>query len=183
MNDTTKLGYKKDATAEEKLALSLAMLESGLDNIETLPDFVTPPKGSYFVESVQKCEAGLNSDGTDVVIKGILVMGDTIELASAPGIDPTTLPEGSYPPAGSLFSFQFHGAIGIQKFKKVFASVSDQLNPSMPVKELVETLASGSVAGLTMITTLRADKEKVDVAADGSTTPKMYAELVSVQMV
>ncbi len=183
MNDSVKLGYKKDMSAEEKLALSLAMLEAGLDTIETLPDFVTPPKGSYFIESVQKCEAGLNEAGTDVVIKGIFVMGETIELASAPGIAPSELPEGSTPVPGSLFFFQFHGAIGIQKFKKVFASVSDQLNPGMQVKELIETLASGSVAGLTMITTLRADKEKVDVDANGNTTPKMYAELVSVQMV
>ena len=158
MNDSVKLGYKAGASAEEKLALGLAMLEAGLDTIETLPDFVHPPKGSYFVDSVLKCTAGLNKDGTDVVISGALVIGETIELASAPGVDPASLPEGSCPVPGSLFGFQFHGAIGIQKFKKVFAAVSDQLNPGMQVKELVETLASGSVTGLTMITTLRADR-------------------------
>lgn len=182
MNDTTKLGYKKDLSDEEKLALSQAMLDSVVSDIEVLPDFVNPPKGSYFIDSVKGCEAGLKPDGKDVQIKVFFVLGHVIELAQYPGTPAEELPEGSYPPEGSLCGYTYTGALGIQKFLKAFASVIQAINPSMTVRELVENLASGTVTGLSMITSMRANNEKMVPNDKGELVPQQYSELVSVQI-
>lgn len=184
MQDSTKLSFKKDMNAEDKLALSLAMLDSAATDIETLPDFVRPPKGSFFIDSIQSCTGGMNETGTDVVIKITMVIGETIELASMPGIPPEELPAGSTPVVGSLVGYQWQGALGIQKFLKAFDSVIQQLNPAIQVRELIETLSSGSVTGLSMITSIRADTQgKVEADETGEMVPRRYSELVSVHMI
>ncbi len=182
MNDSTKLGFKKDMSDEDKLALSQAMLDSSASDIETLPDFVRPPKGSFFLDSVQSCTAGLNQAGTDVQIKIVFIIGETIELAAFPATPVDELPAGACPIPGSLVGYQWQGALGIQKFLKVFDNVIQQLNPAIQVRELIETLGSGSITGLSMITTMRADREKVEPNDLGEMVPVLYSELVSVQM-
>ncbi len=173
-----KLQFKTGMSPEESLALAQTMLDSNFDDIADLAEFVNLPMGTYLFD-VLKAEVGLNADKTGTVIKVVLEVVDTLELAAYPQVKLADLPEGAAPVPGSLASFQYHGAIGIAKFKKCFGDVPTQLGCPTP-KSFIELMGSGQVKNLAGTTTLRADKEKVDVLADGTTKPKMYSELVSV---
>jgi hypothetical protein len=70
--------------------------------------------------------------------------------------------------------------MGIQKFKKCFAPIIQATNPTISVRDFVETLGSGSVVGITIRTTLRASKDDMVLGEDGVTmVPKMFQELVT----
>lgn len=176
-----KLQFKQGMTDAEKLALAQTMMDSNWDEIADLPDFVNLPMGSFLVD-VTRAEAALNKDGTDVVLKVIFEVVDTLELAQFPGVPAADLPAGSAPAPGSLTSYQYHGAIGIAKFKKIFGDTPQKLGAANPT-QFIEILASGAVRNLAITTTLRADKEKVDLQADGSTKPKQYSELVTAALI
>lgn len=181
MNDITKLQATKDMTDEQKLALAQAMMDASFDDIQDLAKFGQYPKGTYFVEGVQSAEIGLNNDNTQVVVRVIFVTGEAIELAQYPNVAAADLPEGAYPPPGSLYSAQWQGPMGIQRFKQIFEPVIKSIDPLMTPRQLVEMLAAGSVQGITIMNTRRNDKEKVELAADGVTqVPVTYNELVTV---
>ena len=181
MNDTTKLQGSKDLTPEQRLELAQAMMDASFDDIQDLAKFVKPPRGSYYIDSIVKCEIGMNQDNTELQISLVTEIGETIELASQPGIPGDAIDPALKPPVGSLYSERWTGPMGIQKFKGVFEHVIKSIDPMMTPRTLVEMLGSNSIQGLSMMTTLRADKEKVEIGEDGVTmVPVTYAGIVSV---
>lgn len=181
---TNKLQGSKDLTPEQRLELAQAMLDASFDDIQDLAKFVKPPRGSFYIDNIVKCEIGMNQDSTDVVIQLIVEIGDTLELASMPGVVGDAIPAESKPPVGSLFSVRWTGAMGIQKFKGVFEQVIKSIDPNMSPRTLVEMLGANSITGMSMMTTLRADKEKVEIGEDGVTmVPVTYAEITAVMAV
>lgn len=179
-----KLAGKSGMSDEERLQLAQAMMDARFYDIETLAQFVNPPKGLYFLERIIKCEQGFNKDNTGLVITLMVELGDVIELAAFPGVTPADLPEGAAPAVGSLAMFSFHGPMGIQQLAQAFKSVIDQIDPAMTPRALVETLGSGSLSGLTMSCTLQASKDKMDPesVAAGDPKPMMFSKLISVMM-
>lgn len=179
-----KLAGKANMTDEERLRLAQAMMDASFTDIEELAQFVNPPKGLYFIERIVKCEQGLNNEGTGLVIKLMVELGEAIELAAFPGMAPADLPEGTVPAVGSLVSYNFHGPMGIQQLALAFKPVITEIDPLMTPRVLVETLGSGSLTGLTMSTTLQASKDKMDPesVAAGDPKPVMYSKLISVMM-
>lgn len=183
MNDVTKLGYVKDMTDEQKAELAAAMLDSSFEDIQDLPDFINLPKGTFEVSNITSADITFN-DKQEPVIRVVTEIGETVELAQFPNTPVTELDPALLPIPGSLTSFRYQGALGIQKFKKAFGPIIQATNPTISVREFVETLGSGAITGITITTTLRASKDDMVLGADGVTmVPKMFQELVSANCV
>jgi hypothetical protein len=174
--------YDQSMSKEDSIELAKAMLNASFSEIEDIPDSIRLPKGIFHIEEVLAAEVLLPSETvSDVAILVRFKVGETVELAQFPGQDPSTLDPKVVPVVGSITSFRFQGVLGIQKFKKVFSPVINNINPDISVTDFVESLGSGAITNLTIQTTLRADKQKKDFAEDGITmVPVMYSELVSV---
>lgn len=176
-----KLGYDKSLNEEQLAALANAMLNVSISDIEVLPDFVQLPRGMFFVEEVISCEIKIDAETQTPIIGVTFKVGETVELAAFPGVSPADIPEENQVAPGGLYSARFQGALGIQKFCKVFASVVQQMPEGTSVVGLVEALSIGQVTGLMFENTRRADKEKKEPnPVTGELQPVTYNELVRV---
>lgn len=175
-----KLGYDKSLNEEQLAAMANAMLNVAITDIEVLPDFVQLPRGIFFADEIKSCEVKVDAETNTPVIGVVLVVGETVELAAFPGVAPSDIPEDQQVPVGGLYSARFQGALGIQKFCKVFASVIQQMPEGTTVTQVVESLALGHVTGLMFENTRRADKEKKEPNAAGELQAVTYNELVRV---
>ena len=140
------------------------LIMSQWDDIEDLPDFVTPPLGDYLFE-ITKCEKGTSKDKTQGAIKIIGALKEVVELARPD--------EDVAPPIGSLCGAAYYGELGVKRFKKIFKDAAIALGANSPA-EMIETLQ-----GATLAVTIRhrADSEKVD---PNTGKPVVYAEWASV---
>jgi hypothetical protein len=146
-----------------ELDLFNSMLGASWDQIEDLPDFVTPAVGDYLVR-VEKCEVGTSADKTQGAIKLIGKIEAVVELSN-----PSDVP----PPEGSLVGGNFVGKVGVQRFKKSMADVAEALGAEGPA-QLIEML-EGNLLAVTF--RQRADKEKID---PNTGKPVVYPEWATI---
>ena len=115
------------------------MMDMAMDSIETLPDFVTPPAGTYnlginkaFIEEYQTKQTATEKAKKSTRIKILYAVDSTIELSSneQPVKD------------GALFSEQFMGTSeGLKYFKRQAMNILNVEEESLKGVSLKEILA------------------------------------------
>lgn len=140
---------RKDMTDSEKAQNFAALLNAGWEDVATIPDFATLPAGTYLF-TTKKCVANMEKASIEVTLE----MQAMLELANEADAD-------KVPPVGSLhfegFRFEFDG---IERFKKVFLEVAQQLGTNGPA-ELIEQFVPLEIVATISTRVDKNDKTKV----------------------
>jgi hypothetical protein len=121
----------------------LALVETNIDNIADLPEYINPVPGTYIV-GVDKAEVKDMDTDKPYIHVGLLYKatqeqtGEQAEYAE-----------------GSPLGFRYYGELGIKRFKKHFQPVFEATS-STTISELLDRM-SGMELGI--VTTQRKDKD------------------------
>lgn len=143
----------------ENIDLMNSLLNTSFDDIEDLPDFVTPVPGAYNLGCV-KAEFVTDEENDKAFVNIVWQILGVVEQEK----DKVDYPE------GTLFGTRYYGEFGIKKFKKIYAALIEQLNCSNAA-ELIDQMENAEVLA---IVTNRSDKDDKSIK---------YADIQTVQAV
>lgn len=119
-------------TSEELKSIDFAdLLDTDLDTIEDLPDYVTPVKGYYELSHEKVEQVTLETNDGDV--EAIKLTYATVRCVEKNN------PEDEDTPEGGMFTQTFPQGTGIQRLKKLYAAVIQQ-NNCKSIRELITLL-------------------------------------------
>lgn len=167
----------RGADAAVNAEIAKQMMQTAIANIETLPDFTKLLPGKWLVGEVVLCVAE-DHEEHGVKISMQCTIDSCIELAQYPNVPVNDLPQELLPAPGSLVSFSWTGALGVQQFIKVCSELIAQIDATVSVPEIIERIGYNQFSGMALITGQRKDKEKTELdLATGKEVPVLYTTL------
>jgi hypothetical protein len=173
----------RGADAAVNAEIARQMMNTAVSNIETLPDFTKLLPGKWLVGEVISCSSE-DHEEHGVKISLQCTIDACIELAQYPNVPVADLPQELLPAPGSLVSFSWTGALGVQQFIKVCGELIAQIGEAVSVPEVIERLSYNQFAGMALVTGQRKDKEKTELdLATGKEVPVLYTTLQKIFVV